>query len=86
MIENGKISHWAAITKYLPKPYLAGFGGKSNVDRIDDKTRPLMAMVIKVRATTGKLVDNTVSLKRSPPRIIGSHPMKAMMRAFVAQE
>jgi len=65
---------------------LTGRGGKSKEEIIADSTMPTMAMVINILVTLGKLLDNTVWLKRSLPKNKGSQPIHPIIIALVAQE
>ena len=83
---KGKINHCNTMATLFIKPYWRGRLGKSMVEIMADKTMPTIATVIKLRDTTGKLLDKTVTLNLSPPKIIGSQPITPMIKALVAQE
>ena len=83
---TGSMSHCNIMAKLFIKPYFGGRLGNKMVEIIAEKIIPTMATIIKVRETTGKLLDKTVVLKLSPPNIMGIHPIRPMIKALVAQE
>lgn len=70
----------------LIKLYWRGRLGRSMVEIIAERIMPIMATIIKVLDTAGKLLDKTVMLKLLPPKISGSQPITPMIRELVAQE
>src|SRR3990167_6770162 len=86
IILTGRISHCNTMARLLIKPYWGGRLGKSLVEIIAEKIMPIMAAVIKVRDTTGRLFDKTVALNCWPPIIMGIQPITPIIKALVAQE
>ena len=85
-IDNGRKAHCRTILMVLKNPYWGGRLGKSKVEIMADTTMPIIAIVINTLVTCGKLLDKTVALNLSPPKIIGIQPITPIIKALVAHE
>ena len=74
------------MIRVLKIEYFFGRFGKRRVDRIDDRINPDIAKVINSLVICGKLADKTVASNISPPISTGNQPIKAIIKALVAQE